>query len=139
MVSCWSFSDNRFPQISWTLLSILANLKKSCSLDDLHSSSYSKFSSFYNTPLVTVLRAPVSIGNTIIFIFHSFFQFPCQVLVLILLFTFFFDLALWRPRTSKSTIRRFFIFLLNIMKSCRGSVCILKSERSLCVSFSRTG
>ena len=57
--------------------------------DDLHSSSYFQVLHPFTNPLVTVPRAPVTIG-IISFIFHSFFfQFSCKVEELILLFAFF--------------------------------------------------
>ena len=80
--------------------------------------------------------------------FHSFFQFSSKVEVPIFLFTFFQFYSVV-SRDSKvdyfaSSLFSFFFFLLIIIKSgllarIRGSVCMLKSHRSLCVSFSRTG
>ena len=49
----------------------------------------SKSSSPFNNPLVTVPKAPTTIGIMVTFMFHFFFQFPTKVEVLILLFTFF--------------------------------------------------
>ena len=42
-----------------------------------------------NKPLVTIPKAPITIGIIVTFLFHSFFQFPSKVEVLILLFAFF--------------------------------------------------
>ena len=56
-------------------------------MDDIHSS---KSSSPFSNPLVTVSKAPITIGIIVTFLFHSFFfQFPSKVEVLIILFTFF--------------------------------------------------
>ena len=49
----------------------------------------SKSSSPFINPLVTVSRAPITIGINVTFMFHSFFPFPSKVEVFILLFTFF--------------------------------------------------
>ena len=51
---------------------------------------------------------------------------------------------MWSAGTAKSTILQILFLLLIIMRSgllagIRWSVCMLKSHRSLCVSFSRTG
>ena len=49
----------------------------------------SKSSSPFSNRLVTVPNAPITIGIIVTCMFHSFFQFPSKVEVLILLFTFF--------------------------------------------------
>ena len=46
-------------------------------------------SSPYNNTLVTVPKAPITIGIIVTCMFHNFFQFPSKVKVLILLFTIF--------------------------------------------------
>ena len=74
--------------------------------------------------------------------FHTFFYFPCKVEVLMLLFSFL-QIYSVVSRDSKSTILQILIFLLIIMRSgllagIKWSVCMLKSPRSLCESFSRT-
>ena len=48
-----------------------------------------KSSSPFNNPLVTVPKAPITIGIIVTSMLYSFFQFSCKVEVLILLFTFF--------------------------------------------------
>ena len=49
----------------------------------------SKSSRPLNNPLVTVPKAPITIGIIVTFMFHVFFLFPSKVEVLILHFTFF--------------------------------------------------
>ena len=49
----------------------------------------SKFSNCCTNSLVVVPRAPITTGIAVTFMFHSFFQFPSKVLVLIFLFAFF--------------------------------------------------
>ena len=104
------------------------------------------FSPFINH-LVTVLTAPITIGIIVTFVFHSFFQFPSkdQVFIPLLAFFQFYSVV---SRDSKihnfaSSFFCFLFFLLTIIRSdllaeIRWFVCMPKSHRSLCVSFSRT-
>ena len=93
-------------------------------------------------PLVIVPRPPITIGITVTFMFHRFFQFPTKVQVLILLFTFF-QLYFVVSRNSKvynSANSLFLLFLIinryDRLAEIRWSVYIFKSQRSLCVSSS---
>ena len=93
----------------------------------------SKSSSPYINHLVTVPRLPNTISVTVNFMFRWFFN---------SLF-FFFTFSLWQTGTAKSTIQQFFLLLLIIISSGRRAemnwfVRILKCQRDLCVSFSRT-
>ena len=85
----WSLSDSKSPQVSRTFLCILAVLNNAVvwmvSTPPPTSKSYSLFSN----PLVIVPNAPITIGIIVTCMFHSFFQFPSKVEVIILLFTFF--------------------------------------------------
>ena len=84
-----SLSDIKSPQVSRTLLSILAvlnNVEVSIVSTRLPTS---KSSSPINNPLVTVPNAPITISIIVICMFHIFFQFLCMVEILILIFTFF--------------------------------------------------
>ena len=89
MVFHWSLCDRKSPQVSRTLLNILAVLNNAVvwmvSPRPPTSNSFSPFSN----PLVTVPNAPITIGIIVTCMFHSFFQFPIKVEVLIPLFTFF--------------------------------------------------
>ena len=71
------------------------------------------------------------------------FQFTSKVKVLILLFTFLCFFFLGSAGTTRSTICKFSFFWLIIIRprllaSIMWSVCLSKSHRSLCVSFSKT-
>ena len=89
MVFHWGLSDNKFPQVPWTLLSILAVLNNAVVwMVSIHPPT-SKSSAPFNSPLVTAPNASITIGTIVTFMFHSFFQFPSKVEVLILLFAFF--------------------------------------------------
>ena len=97
----------------------------------------SKSSSSFNNPLVTVSKAPITIGMIVTFMFHSFFNSLSKVEVLIHLFTFF------QPGQQNSQFCKFSFFLkiiirFGLLAEIRWSICMLKSHRSLCVSFCRT-
>ena len=72
MVFQWSLGDSKSLQIFRTLLSILAVLNNAVvwmvSTRPPTSKSYSPF----NNPLVTVPKAPITIGIIVIFMFHIF-------------------------------------------------------------------
>ena len=98
----------------------------------------------FNNPLVTVPKAPITIGIIVTFMFHSFFNSLARSRYLSI-FSHSFSFILWSAGTAKSTILQIFYFLLLIIlrsglrTEIRWSVCISKSHRSLWVSFSRTG
>ena len=72
MVFHWSFSDRKSPQVSRTLLSILAVLSNVVVWMVSTRPTTSKSSSPFNNHLVTVLKAPITIGINVTFMFHSF-------------------------------------------------------------------
>ena len=87
MVFYWSLSDSKSPQVSRTLLSILAVLNNVVIWIVSPRPVISKSSCLCINPLITVLRAPITIGINVTFMFQRvFFQFPTKVEVFILLF-----------------------------------------------------
>ena len=76
--------------------------------------------------------------------FHSFFSSLARSSYLSF-FSHSFCFILWSAGTAKSTILQVLFFLLliiiksGLLAGIRWSVCILKSHRSLCESFSRIG
>ena len=72
MVFHWSLSDNKSPQVTKTLLSILAVLNNAVVWMISTRTPTSKSSSPINNPLVTVTNAPITIGIIVTFMFHSF-------------------------------------------------------------------
>ena len=70
MESHWSLSDSKSPQVSKTLLGILADLKNPVVWIVSTRPLISKYSSLFTNPLVTVPRSPIIIGITITFMFH---------------------------------------------------------------------
>ena len=142
MVFHWSLSDSKSPQVSRALLSILAILNNSVVWTVSTNPNISKSFSPCTNPLVTVLRAPITIGITITFLFHSLFNSLARLRYLSF-FSLSFNFTLWSAGTAKSTILLVLSFLLIIIRSgrlseIRWSICISKSQRSLYVSFSRT-
>ena len=74
MVFHWSLSDNKPPQVFKTLFSILAVLNSVVAWMVSTHPLISKSSSPFNNPLLTVLKAPITIGIISTFLFHSFFK-----------------------------------------------------------------
>ena len=111
MVFHWSMSDSKSPQVSRTLLSILAVLSNAVIGIVSTRPPTSKSSTPFNNPLVTVLKAPIKIGTIVTFIFHSFSQFSCKVEVLILLFAFFqfYSAVSWDGKVANFANHLFFV------------------------------
>ena len=114
MVFHWSLSDSKSPQVSRTLLSILAVLNNAVVWMVSTRPPTSKSSSPFSNPFVTVPKAPITIGIIVTCMFYSFFQFPSKVEVLILLFTFFQFYSVV-SRDSKIDYFASFLFLLLII------------------------
>ena len=74
MVSHRSLSDNKSPQVSRTLLSILTDLNNAVVWMVSTCPFISKSSSHCTNPLVTVPSGPIIVGVTVTFMFHSFFS-----------------------------------------------------------------
>ena len=98
MVSCWSLSYSRYPQVSRTLLSILSDLNNAevwiistCPLISMSSSPCTN-------PLVTVSRAPIKLVK-LTFMVQSF-SLPSEDLGISLSFNF----IQWSTGTAKSII-----------------------------------
>ena len=87
MVFHWSLIENKSPQVSRTLLSILAVLNNAVVWMVSTHPQTSKSSSLFNIPSVTVPNAPITIGIIDTFMFHSFLT-PSKVEVVILFFPF---------------------------------------------------
>ena len=143
MVFHWSLSDSKSPQVSGTRLRILTVLSNAVIWIVSTRPPTSKSCRPFNNPLDIVPKAPITIGTIVTFIFHSFFNSLARSRYLSF-FAHSFRLILWSARTAKSTILQILFFLLIIIRcdllaGIRWSVCMLKSHRSLCVSFSRTG
>ena len=128
MLSHWCLNDCKPSQVSRTLLSIMADLNNAADwMVSIHS-------------LISKSSCP---WRSTVCLF--FFQFPSKVQVLIFLFTSF---QFYSSKVHNSVSSNFFIFLKMLLlltitrpgrlAEIKWSVCISKSQRSLCVSFSRT-
>ena len=131
MVSPWSLSDNKSPQVSRTLLTILADI---CPV-------ISKSSSSWINPLVTVPRAPITIA-IIVTSSSTVFQFPSKVQVLIFLFAVSISLCgqpkQQSPQFSKFSFFFFFLFVdyyKVVVKPRLGDLFICQNPRGVCVSY----
>ena len=89
-------SDSKSPQVSRTLLSILAALNNAVIWMVSTCPPTSKASSPFNNPSVTVPIAPITIGMIVTFMFHSFFE-------VFILFTFnqFYSVVSWDSKVHK--------------------------------------
>ena len=146
MVFLWKLSDSKSPQVFRTLLSIQAVFNNAVVWIVSTRLPTSKSPIPFNNPLVTVPKASITIDIIVTFMFHSFFNSLARSRYLSL-FSDYFSFILWSTRTAKSTILQILFFLLllliilrsGLLAGIRSSVCMLKSHRSLCVSFSRAG
>ena len=142
MVFHWNLSDSKSPQVSRILLSILAVLNNAVVWIVSTRPPTSKSTRPFNNPLVIVPKAPITIGTIVTFMFHSFFNSLARSRYLSF-FSDSFSFILWSAETAQVDNFADILFLLIIMRcgilaGIRWSVCMSKSHRSLCVSFSRT-
>ena len=117
MVSRWSLSDSKSPQVSKTLLTILANRHNLVVWMVSTRPIISKSSNPCTNIFVSVSRV------TIIAMFRY----------LLSLITFFFKFTLWSARTAMSTIWRLILFLLLLLTIPR-YVCLAETRWSVCIS-----
>ena len=106
----WSLSDSKWPQISRTLLSILADLYNSVVWMVSVCPLIFKSSSPFINPFRIVPSASTTIGITVTFMFSSSFS----SLSYLPLFLLSFNFSLWSAGTAKSNIRHVFYFWLSL-------------------------
>ena len=116
MVFHWSLSDSKSPQVSGTLLSILAVLSNAVIWVVSTRPPTSKSSKPLNNPLVIVPKAPITIGTIVTFMFNSFFNSLARSRYLSF-FSHSFRFFLWSSGTAKSTILHVLYFLLITIRS----------------------
>ena len=142
MFSLWNLSNCKSPQVSKTLLSNLADLNNAVVWMVSTCLLISNFFSPCTNPILILTRAPITIGNTVILMFHSF-PVPCQGRGTYLSFRFL-SILLWESKVHNYTSSFLLLLLLLIitrsghLAEIRWSVCMSKSQRSLCISFSTT-
>ena len=115
MVFHWRLSDSKSPQVPGTLLSILAVFNNAVVWTVSTRSPTSKFSRPFNNLLVTVPKAPITIGIIVTFMFHSFFNSLARSKYLSL-FSHSFSFILWSAGTAKSTTLQIFFFFVDYYK-----------------------
>ena len=103
MVFHWSLSDSKSTLVSRILLSILAVHNNAVVWIVSTRPTTSKSSSFFNNPLVTVPKAPITIGIIVTFMFYNFFNSLARSRYLSF-FSHSFSFFLWSAETAKSTI-----------------------------------
>ena len=110
MVFHWSLSDSKSPQVSRTLLSILADLNNSVLLMVMARPLISNSSSPLTKPLGTVTSAPITIGITATFMFHRFYR-PLVRSKSLSLFSFSLIFTRWSSGVIKFPIRQVLFFV----------------------------
>ena len=113
MVFEWSLCDSKSPQVSWTLIRILAVLNNEVVWMVSTCPPTSQSSSPFSKPLVTVPNAQITFGIIFTCIVHIFFKSLSRSTYLSF-FSHSFSFILWIPETAKSTILQvlFFCWLL---------------------------
>ena len=109
MVFHWRLSDSKSPQVSRTLLSILAVFNNAVVWMVSTRLPTFKSSRSFNNPFVTMPKAPITISIIVTFMFHSFFNSLARSRYLSL-FSHSFSFILWSADTAKSTILQIFCF-----------------------------
>ena len=121
MVIHRSLSDNKSPQVSRTLLSILSDLKNIVVRMDPSCPLISDSSSPFPNPFVTVTNAQIIMYISVPFIFHNYFS-SLAISWYLFLFSLSFIFALWSTRAAKPIIRQDLSFLFTITRSARLAV-----------------
>ena len=138
MVFHWSLSDSKSPQVSRTLLSILAVLNNAVVWMVSTGPPTSKSSSPFSNLLVTVPNAPITTGIIVTCMFQIF-SVPWQGRGIYPSFHILSVLSCGLPGQQSRCFFLLIIIKSGLLAGIRWSVCILKSHMSLCVAFSRTG
>ena len=139
MVFHWSLSDSKSLQISRTLLSIRAVLNNAVVWMVSTHLPTSKSSSPFNNPLVTVPKAPITIGIIVTCMFHSF----CNSLArsrYLFFFSHSFSFILWSSGTAKSTMLQVLFFCCWLLFSLvfwprLGDPCVCQSSIRVYVCY----
>ena len=113
MIFHWRLSDSKSPQVSRTLLTILAIFNNAVVWMVSTRPPTCKFSRPFNNPLVTVAKAPITIGIIVTFMFHSFFNSLARSRYLFL-FSHSLSFILWSAMDSKVDNFADFLFLIII-------------------------
>ena len=138
MISHLSLRDSKSPQVTRTLLSILADFNNVVVwMVSTHPLIFKSFSSFINL-LMTVSSAPITIGITVTFMFHSFFSSLARSRN-ISLFSPSFSFIMSSAGTAESTLRKVFSFFCWLSESLvvwsiLGDPFVSQNPREVCAS-----
>ena len=106
--------DTKSPQVSRTLLSILAILNNVvCWMVSNRPRTSKSFNPFINL-FVTVPKAPTTIGIIVTGMFHIFFNYLARLRYLSF-FSHSFSFILWSAGTAKSTILYIWVFIFVVV------------------------
>ena len=135
-----SLSENKSPQVSRTLLSVLAVLNRAVVLMVSTRSPTSTSSSPFNSPLVTLPNAPITIGIIVTFMFNGFFQFTSKVAVLLFTSFQFYSMVSRDSKIYNFASSFFFCWSLFglVVWPRSGDPFVWQSPMFVCVTFSRT-
>ena len=132
MASHRSLIDSKSPQVSNTLLSILADLDNAIVWKLSTRPLISKSSSPFTNPLVTVRRATITIDITVTFMFHSHLNSLARSRHFFFFFSLSCNFTQWSAGTAKSTIWQvlvFFFFFFFSFFFCFFLLTITRSDR----------
>ena len=114
MVFHWSLGDSKSPQVSRTLLSILAILNNALIWIVSTRPPTSKSPSPFNNSLFPVPKAQITIDIIVTFMFNSFFNSLARSRYLSF-FSHSFSFILWSAGTAKSTILQILFFCFFVL------------------------
>ena len=115
MVFHWRLNDSESSQVSRNRLSILAVISNAPVWMVSTRPPNSKSSSPFNNPLVTVPKAPITIGIIVTFMFHTFLFNSLARSRYLFLFSHSFSFIQWPAGTTKSTILQIFFFFFFVV------------------------
>ena len=141
MVFYWSLSDSKSPQLSWTLLSILAEFNNAVVWMVSSHPLISQSSSPSTNPFGDCTECTNYDWYHHHFHVPHFLQLSCKVQVFISLFAFFqFYFVVCQDGKVHYSAGPLFLLIITrsgYLAKIKWSICITKSQGSLCVSFSR--
>ena len=108
-LSWWLLSENKSPQVSRILLSILGVLSNAVIWIVSTRPPSSKSSGPFNNTLVIAPKAQITIGTIVTFMLHSFFNSLARSRYLFF-FSHSFSFILWSAGTAKSTILHYYYY-----------------------------
>ena len=135
MIFYWSLNDSRSLQVSGTLLSILIDLNNAVVWMVFACPLISKSSSPFIKLLGIVPSAPVTIGMTFTFMFHSFFSSLLKFTYLSL-FSLSLIFTLWSARMAKLVFFCCWLSLGLVVWLRLGDPFISQNPREVCASYS---